>query len=74
MMTFIRDMNKPLTKKERAASFEAVKEEFGQLQSQPAHSVFELFDIMSWIESKVSGKPFSQVVKERFQKETGKAG
>ncbi len=74
MMTFIRDMNKPLRKKERIASFEAVKEEFGHLRSQPAHSVFQLFDIVSWIESKVSGKPFSQVVKERFENELRKRG
>lgn len=74
MMAFIRDMNKPLSKKERIDSFQAVKNEFEQLQSHPAHSVFELFDIMAWIESKVNGKPFSQVVKEKFKEELKSAG
>ncbi|MFQ5447968.1 MAG: hypothetical protein ACE5FF_13650, partial [Saprospiraceae bacterium] len=67
MMGFIKDAGKPHTKKEMRQTLEVLKKDFEHLSQSPSYGVFELFDIISWLESKISGRPFAEVVKERFQ-------
>jgi hypothetical protein len=45
---------------------ETLKQDFEDLSRQPSYGVFDLFDIISWLESKINNKPYAQVVKERF--------
>jgi tetratricopeptide (TPR) repeat protein len=68
MMGFIKDAGKPHTKKEMRQTLEALKKDFEHLSQSPSYGVFELFDIISWLESKISGRTFAEVVKERFQR------
>jgi len=66
MMGFIKDAGKPHTKNEMRQTLEALKKDIEDLSQSPSYGVFELFDIISWLESKISGRPFAEVVKERF--------
>jgi tetratricopeptide (TPR) repeat protein len=67
IMEFIREAGKPHSKKEMRQLFENLKQDFEQLSKSPEFGVFQLFDLMSWLDSKISGKTFAGVVRERFQ-------
>lgn len=67
MMNFIREAGKPHSRKEMQQILETLKQDFEELSRQPSYGVFDLFDIIAWLESKINGKPYTEVVKERFQ-------
>ncbi len=67
IMEFIREAGKPHSKKEMKQLFENLKQDFEQLSRSPAFGMFQLFDLVSWLDSKISEKPFAEVVRERFQ-------
>lgn len=67
IMEFIREAGKPHSKKEMKQLFENLKQDFEQLSQSPEFGVFQLFDLMAWLDSKISGKSFAGVVRERFQ-------
>ncbi|MBI5914251.1 MAG: hypothetical protein HY842_02670 [Bacteroidetes bacterium] len=70
MMNFIREAGKPHLKKEMQQILETLKQDFEDLSRQPSYGVFDLFDIISWLESKISGKVYAEVVKERFRQKS----
>lgn len=67
MMDFIREAGKPHSRKEMQQILENLKQDFEELSHQPSYGVFDLFDIIAWLESKINGKQFAEVAKERFQ-------
>ncbi len=70
MMNFIREAGKPHSRKEMQQILETLKQDFEELSRQPSYGVFDLFDIIAWLESKINGKPFGEVAKERFQRQS----
>ncbi len=68
MMQFIREAGKPHSKKEKRAALETLKLDFERLPKSPS---FGMFDLISWLESKISGKPFAAVVRDAFRKKAG---
>ncbi|MBK8566039.1 MAG: hypothetical protein IPN76_22535 [Saprospiraceae bacterium] len=70
MMNFIREAGKPHSKVEMQQILETLKQDFEDLSRQPSYGVFDLFDIISWLESKINNKPYAQVVKERFLRQS----
>jgi tetratricopeptide (TPR) repeat protein len=70
MMNFIREVGKPHSKRETQQILETLKQDFEELSKQPSYGVFELFDIISWLESKINNKPYAEVVKERFLRQS----
>jgi tetratricopeptide (TPR) repeat protein len=67
VMQFIREASKPHSKKEMRQILETLKQYFEELSHSPSFGVLELFDVISWLESKISGKPFGEVVRERHR-------
>ncbi len=67
IMEFIKETGKPHSKTEMKQLLENLKSDFEQLSRLPSFGVFQLFDIMSWLDSKISGKTFADVVKERYR-------
>jgi hypothetical protein len=70
MMNFIREVGKPHSKRETQQILETLKQDFEELSKQPSYGVFELFDIISWLESKINNKPYAEVVRERFLRQS----
>ncbi len=70
MMNFIKEAGKPHSRKEMQQILETLKQDFEELSRQPSYGVFDLFDIISWLESKINGKPYAEVVKERFKQQS----
>ena len=70
MMNFIKEASKPHSKKEMQQILETLKQDFEELSRQPSYGVFDLFDIIAWLESKINGKPYAEVVKYRFQQQS----
>jgi tetratricopeptide (TPR) repeat protein len=70
MINFIKEAGKPHSKKEMQRILETLKQDFEELSRQPSYGVFDLFDIIAWLESKINGKPFAVVVKERFEQQS----
>lgn len=70
MMSFIKEAGKPHSKKEMQQLLETLKKDFEELSKQPSYGVFDLFDIIAWLESKINGKPYAEAVKERFQQQS----
>lgn len=66
IMAFIRLLQRPIHKEEKLRALEALQQSFEKL-SPAERGVFELFDVMAWIESKATGKSFAEVVKRHFQ-------
>lgn len=66
MMNFIREAGKPHSKREMQEILETLKQDFEELSRQPSYGVFDLFDIIAWLESKINGKTFAEVAKERY--------
>lgn len=69
MMNFVREAGKPHSRKEMQQILETLKQDFEELSRQPSYGVFDLFDIIAWLESKINGKPFDVVVRERFHQQ-----
>lgn len=70
MMNFIREAGKPHSKKEMQKILETLKKDFEDLSKQPSYGVLDLFDIISWLESKINGKPYAEIVQERFKQQS----
>jgi tetratricopeptide (TPR) repeat protein len=64
---FIREASRSQSKKEMRQLYENLKQDFEQLSHSPAFGVFQLFDIIAWLDSKISGKSFAAIVKQKFQ-------
>ena len=65
MIHIIRDRATPEQMKEM---LETLKKDFEHLSKSPSYGVFELFDIISWLESKISGVNVQDVIREKFLK------
>jgi tetratricopeptide (TPR) repeat protein len=73
IINFIREAGKPHSKKEMRKVLETLKNDFEYLSKSPSYGIFGLFDLMSWFESKISGRPFAEVVQEQFKQEIAKS-
>ncbi|MBI4945379.1 MAG: hypothetical protein HY840_03140 [Bacteroidetes bacterium] len=61
-------MGKPISKKERSAALQEFKISLLKLMKNPMEkAVMDEFDFLSWVESKIQNKTFSEVVKEKAQ-------
>ncbi len=69
MMHFIREAGKPHSKKQLLQLFETLREDFQHLMKGQSYGIFELFDVVAWLESKISGRTFAEVAKERYQQQ-----
>ncbi|MEM1320876.1 MAG: hypothetical protein AAGG75_11505 [Bacteroidota bacterium] len=68
VLGFIRDSNKIRTRKELNEAFGQLKKDFEELSEIPSERVmFQYFDFIAWLESKIENKPFPEVVRERYQ-------
>ena len=65
---FILQAGKPISKKEQILLFKELKKDVEKIAALPSYNIFRMFDLMSWIDSKITGKPFSKVVKEKYRK------
>lgn len=66
-MAFIREAGKPHSKREMKKALENLKQDFEDLSRSPSYGIFKIFDVGAWLESKISGKAFSEVVREKYQ-------
>ncbi|MGZ4060982.1 MAG: hypothetical protein ACXVPU_18270, partial [Bacteroidia bacterium] len=66
MMDFIKESSKFNSQKEIKAGYISLKSRLEKLADDPYESqVLGFFDIISWLESKISGRSFAQIVKEK---------
>lgn len=66
VLRFIRDTNKINTKKELVDIMKVLREDFKILSQTPSENVmFEYFDFLSWLESKISNRSFAEVIAEQ---------
>ena len=65
-MNFIKEASKPQSKRETQEALKTLKQDFESLSKLPSYKIFDLFDINSWLESKISRKSFAEVVQEKF--------
>ncbi len=66
VLKFIRDAGKIAGKTALKDQFIQLKSDFEALEKIPSERVvFQYFDFISWLDSKIKGMPFSQAVKER---------
>ncbi len=66
-MSFIKETSQVQSRRENKQALEKLKSEFEGLSGLPSYGIFDLFDINSWIESRISGKPFAEIVRNKFQ-------
>lgn len=67
ILGFIRDVQKIRTRKELKDAFVYLQEHLVQLSQIPSEkAMLGYFDIIAWLDSKITGKPFAIVVKERY--------
>lgn len=68
VMQFFRDSNKVSSRKELVGLMKELREDFITLSQTPSENVmFLYFDFLSWVESKISGRSFAEVIAEKFQ-------
>lgn len=66
VLSFIKDSSKIHSLKELRSAFTQLKEEFEKLTTIPSEKVmFQYFDFISWLESKIENEPFASVVKRK---------
>ena len=66
-MDFIRASSKFYSKKEIKEGYIVLKSNLETLSSDPYESqVLGFFDIISWLESKITGRDFAQIIKEKI--------
>ena len=70
VLRFIRDSNKIDSRKELVAEMKNLRADFVALSQTPSESVmFQYFDFLAWLESKISGKTFAEVMAEKYRRE-----
>jgi len=66
VLNFIRETKKVVDKRSLKEKFITLKSAFEKLEKSPSEKViFQYFDFIAWLDSKIKGMPFSQAVKER---------
>lgn len=67
-LKFLKKNITPLNPKTQRESFLSFKTELVQQLNDPhEHRALEYFDFISWLDSKIQGKPFMQVIKEKYE-------
>lgn len=68
IMDFIRKkLIHTLTRKELLEAFSELRNELIKLQADPFEKrVFEYFDFISWVDSKIENKPFAEIIKRKL--------
>ncbi len=68
-LEFIRKMSQNPDRKEEKKLFEKLRDELITLTGDPFEArVFNYFDFISWVESKLGTKSFEEIVQEKFRK------
>lgn len=68
VMNFIRESNQIQNQKELHKAFEVLKKDFEKLAEIPEEKVmFQYFDFIAWLESKIKNKPFATIMSERYK-------
>ncbi|MCR9288661.1 hypothetical protein N8684_00770 [bacterium] len=65
-LNFIRESLKPHSKKELKKVLEILLKDFEELSKTSAKGSFGLFDMTVWLESKISGTTYAEIMKNRF--------
>jgi hypothetical protein len=69
IMDFLGGIDEVTGRRERKEGFEKLKNQLQALRTEPIESnMMKYFDFKSWVESKLIGKSFSEVVANNFQK------
>ena len=68
VISFIKKASEALSKRELREEYESLVADFKDLSQQPLTKTLftKFFDIMAWLESKVEGKPFAEVIQRKF--------
>jgi hypothetical protein len=68
ILNFIRNSGKIVSKKELKQAYLQLKEDLeGLFQQKEERAMLEMFDIVSWVESKIQNQAFAQVKQEKYQ-------
>ena len=68
IMNYIKEAGQSQSRKENRKALEKLKADFEDLSNTPTSGgIFGIFDLEAWIESKISGKSFAEVVQQKFQ-------
>ena len=74
MVTFIGQVIKINDRMAQRNAFTTLKKDFEQLANDPVEQImFRYFDVIAWMESKITNRPFATVVKERYLGKSPKA-
>lgn len=66
VLDFINHMLKAKTKEEEFKNYEELNQSLIPMLEDPFEkTAFEYFDLLSWVESKISGKTFSEIIREK---------
>ncbi len=67
MVSFIGHLIKITNRQDRLDAFTALKKDFEKLANEPSEKImFRYFDVIAWMESKITERPFATIVKERY--------
>ena len=67
MVSLIGQLIKIDTQKEKRAAFSRLKKDFEKLANDPVEKImFRYFDVIAWMESKITDTPFATIVKKRY--------
>lgn len=68
-----RKMPKMFNQKQQRAAFIELRKEFEEISKDEYESkAFEYFDYISWLDSKIDERPFSEIVQEKFKEQSSK--
>ncbi|MEO1627624.1 MAG: hypothetical protein AAFV25_20905, partial [Bacteroidota bacterium] len=71
VLAFIRESNKFKSRQELKQGFVQLKQSFEELAQIPSEKVvFQYFDFIAWLDSKIRNIPFQEVVRERYLGQT----
>ena len=68
IIDFIKQMNNPLTKKEKKEAFSGLREDYKKISTDQHIGVLENFDFDAWFASKINNRKFAEEVKLKFNK------
>jgi hypothetical protein len=68
IINFIKKAAETPSKRELREAYEGLRKEFEDLSQQPATKTFftKAFDFMAWLESKIEGKSFAEILQRKF--------
>lgn len=68
LLRFMKFAVKNPPRKDLRQALENLRQELESLRHHPAFAAFQMFDVLAWLDGKIQGRPFAEIVREKHRR------